>query len=625
MINQNNNKLKSKEFFSGWAMVAYPESSAEEFRGQIKKQKNSGCNFIWIGHNNPGEADADKVEPAMSYAIYDAVTDTAHPQHTAAKEIMAAQLRFLTVCREEKMPVVFPVGYQSQMGKRWSDKNTEHLRQYHDGSIVDWGGRSACIYSPLYREDILRYYKWIITEIVRPFSDIIKMINLADEPSGADFSPYADKEFEKRYKMSFKEAGKSGDDGIRNLGEFKAQYMIDYAVWSAEQWELIFPDIITTMSFCGFHGREEGCMPYIPDVFKRAPKSFQPTWDVYPRDGDYQCPVKETDITPLLIFLERIAELSEKYRKAYWLWTTGNSWGLGQNSSDKANISDAIANILYVVSSAKHHNALLRGIAVWNYNIKTQGLYNDTNPIIYNPDDMFYRLTKALVSAKRFMEESDNSAEEKTPATVLTVSRDYVYRYIGSSDKIIQFFPANFKNFHKWAKSGETLFITDSIKESIPLVQNGLKSWLIISDKKDIEFSSLNNWNAFLNAAKKGVRITLSAGLVKYALEREFISEKQAELFNVYYSPPDSVSDDIHVKPFALESKLIYNFSIGDTVILYNLTKSPVPVSELKINGNSKITVISPNGCKSESPVIEHHGFAVVSYENPFWETSLSN
>lgn len=603
--------ININNFFSGWAMVAYPEMSVDDLRFHVRKQKNAGCNFLWIGHNNPGEADADKVEPAMSYAIYDAVTDSTHHQYIDAKKIMDAQFKFLVACRKENMPVVFPVGYQSQMGKKWSDDNPDHLRQYRDGSTVDWGGRSACIYSPRYREDILKYYKWIVPEMIIPFLDIIKMINLADEPSGADFSPYSDAEFKNHYEMTFDEAEKSGDDGIRKLGEFKAQYMIDYAKWSAEEWEKILPDIPTTMSFCGFHGREEGCMPYVPDIFKNTPKSFQPTWDVYPRDGDYKCPVKETDITPLLIFLERIADLSEKYQKPYWLWTTGNSWGLGQDSPDKANIADAIANILYVVSSAKHHNALLKGIAVWNYNIKTQGLYNDTNPIVYDPDDMFNLLTKTLVGIRKFMGNNDDLSENKNPSTILTVSKDYVYRYMGSSDKIIQFYPVNFKGFHKLAKSGEIMLVKDSVEESISFVQNNLKSWLIISDEKDEEFSSLNNWDALLKTAGKGIRVTLSAGLIKYALKQNFISDEQAKLFNTYSSNPDSLNDDIHIKPFDIESKLVYNFSIGDTVILYNLTKNPVHVSKLKINGNSKITVIAPNGCISELTIIEHHGFAI--------------
>ena len=554
----------------------------------------------------------------MSYAIYDAVTDSTHPQHEDAKKIMAAQIRFLTACREENLPVVFPVGYQSQMGKRWSDANTEHLRQYRDGKIVDWGGRSACIYSPLFREDILKYYNWIIPEIVQPFSDIIMMINLADEPSGADFSPFADIEFKKRYGISFKDAENNGDDGFRMLGEFKAQYMIDYPKWSADEWEKIYPEIPTTMSFCGFHGREEGCMPYLPDIFTQTPKSFQPTWDVYPRDGDYKCPVKETDITSLFIFLERVAELSEEHQKPYWLWTTGNSWGLGQNSSDKANIADAIANVFYVASSAKNYNSHLKGIAVWNYNIKTQGLYNDTNPIIYDTDEMFERLTKSLVVAKKFMENNNISIAAKQPTVIMTLSKDYVYRYIGASDKIIQFYPVNFKGFHKWVKSGKLLIVRDSIKKTSSIIQDSLKSWLIISDEKDKEFSSQKNWEIILDAAKSGARITLQNKLIEFAIKQNFISVEQANLLNSYSSNPDIISDDVHEKPFDVDTKITYNFSLGNTKIFYNLTEKNVELSKLNINEKFNSVVVAPNGEKSDSNEIEHHGLCIAAPEDGF-------
>ena len=54
------------DHYSGWAVDAYPEDSAGEMEATVRRMAESGANVVWIGHNNPGVVDPDKVEP-VSY------------------------------------------------------------------------------------------------------------------------------------------------------------------------------------------------------------------------------------------------------------------------------------------------------------------------------------------------------------------------------------------------------------------------------------------------------------------------------------------------------------------------------------------------------------------------------
>ena len=83
--------------------------------------------------------------------------------------------------------------------------------------------------------------------------------------------------------------------------------------------------------------RGENLLPSVPALFAKTPPYFHPSFDVYPRDGDQKTPISEEDIVMLVLLLKQLAYLSSKHKRPYWLWTTGNSWGLGQGSLDQAN------------------------------------------------------------------------------------------------------------------------------------------------------------------------------------------------------------------------------------------------------------------------------------------------
>ncbi len=416
-----------RQVYSGWAMEAYPEMGRVEMQDTVTKQKETGSNVVLIGHNNPGEVAIDKAEPGLSYAVYRAFIDPENPLHDDAQAMVEAQYRMLQVCREEGIKVILPVGYQIQMGEQWNAQHPYDLRTDYYGNPLNIGGQSASIYSPAYQADIRAYYQWVNANFVQPYQDIILMINLADEPQGGDYSSLANGVFSSRYGYSFWD---TGDDPQRwrQLGEFQANYIVEYATWSAGVWQEIEPDIMTTMSFCGFLARYSYYLPDVEPLFRDTPSNFAITFDAYPRDGPYTLPITKSDLTSLFILIRSLGHYSDIYDKPVWLWSTANSWGLGQDSPDKADIADAVANIYYLAQLIPQTGGQLQGITFWNYNIKGQGLYNDTNPIVYDPNEMFERVSVAGSSAREIM------VAEPSPVSVLIFApSQYPYELIGQT------------------------------------------------------------------------------------------------------------------------------------------------------------------------------------------------
>lgn len=412
--------------YSGWAADAHPEMNSDELRAMVKRMLDHGANLLWIGHNNPGEVGVDKWEPALSYAVYESCIDESSPLHDEAKAMLDAQFRLLDACRELGMRVVFPIGYQIQMGRLWNEKHPTELRLDQNGCAINWGGVSASFYSHVYQSDIATFYRWTVATFIEPYRDIILIVNLADEPFGGDYSPVAEQVFRAENGFGFDEAG---DDPARQalLGKFQSDYIANYATWSAKAWGDVCPDVPCTMTFCGWHGRVGNTFPTVPALFTDTPDNFHITFDAYPRDGLPANIIAETDMTSLLAFLRQIGGLSGKHGKPLWLWSTGNSWGLGQASDDKADIADAIANQLHLAMVPVDAGARLAGIAVWNYNVKNQGLYLDTNPIVYDPDDMFRKVSATFPIVREIASSGKPSPED----VLLYAPTGYEYEVAG--------------------------------------------------------------------------------------------------------------------------------------------------------------------------------------------------
>ncbi len=386
----------------GWAVEAYPEMPAGEMEALVRRLVDRGANVVWIGHNNPGEVDPAKVEPGLSYAVYEAFLDPADPRHEGAGAMLAAQRRLLDACRAVGVKAVLPVGYQIQMGARWNEEHPEDVRRDGAGLPLDiyGGGVSASFYAPSYRRDIQAYYRWLDAELVQPYAGTILMLNLADEPLGGDFSRHAEAEFRARTGLGFSDVG---DDLERQqlLGAFQSGMVAEYAAWSAALWHDIHPGLPVTMSFDGAQARKSYTLPDLEPLFRDTPANFVVTFDAYPRDGLPNVALSDADLVGLFLLARSLGLYSARYGRPVWLWAAANSWGLSQASADPGSVSDAVANGLALALLARQGGGDLQGIAYWNYNVKEQGLYNDTHRTAYDVETMFRRVTGAFPTLRQ--------------------------------------------------------------------------------------------------------------------------------------------------------------------------------------------------------------------------------
>lgn len=614
--------------YIGWAMEAYPNMNEAELARHVERQRKHGSSFIWIGHNNPGEVDKYKIEPGLSYAIYEAFIDKEDPRHDDACQLVSGFHRLLNVCQKLDMPVVFPVGYQLQMGERWNQVNQEHLRRNFSGKIVNWGGVSATYLSPRYQEDIIRYYSWTLEEFIRPYKDNIKLINLADEPFGGDFSFWAREKFRTIYGISMEDALKSGGDYVKKLGEFQSRYIVEYARWSAETWHNMYPEIPTTMSFCGHHGREENHMPDVVALFEDTPDHFEPTFDVYPRDGSFKDPIAESDITMLVIFLRQIAYLSHTHSKPYWLWTTGNSWGLGQNSSDKGNISDALANQFFAVSSAALNGGNLRGIAIWNYNIKHQGLYNDTNPIVYDPDDLFAKNTRFLNWLTCYVQGSDM---QQPAEAALILPREFGYKKIGESKRCVWIRFYGLQHLHALAKQAKNFIVAASFDDVLNYEDSHLGELKVIiylsDDGSELSETTIKRIATFLkqrDEIHKCPQLIIPSQIVAHlgkAVNLRITQHLIALPGTPEHVPPEFWNENLNdILDYSFLNN-IYIAGMDDLRLFYNLSSCKNPLfmkNELgkwyyliDPAGNVREKVTINNSDVQHAIHINHHGFVL--------------
>lgn len=451
--------VPAPSLYAGWAVEAYPEASAAEMEAIVRRMVNAGANVVWIGHNNPGEVDAAKVEPGLSYAVYEAYTDPADPRHADAVALVEAQHRMLAACRTVGVKVVLPVGYQIQMGRRWNQEHPTDLRRDAAGRPLDifGGGVSASFYAPGYRRDIEAYYRWVEAEFVRPYADILLMLNLADEPLGGDYSSHAEAEFRRRTGLSFADVG-ADPARQRLLGEFQSRYVVEYAAWSAALWQEIHPGLPVTMSFDGAQARSTFTLPEVEALFRDTPANFILTFDAYPRDGLPNVALSDGDLVGLFLLARSLGAYSARYGKPVWLWAAANSWGLSQASPDPGTVSDAVANGLALALLVRQGGGHLQGIAYWNYNVKEQGLYNDTHDPAYDPEMMFARVSATLPVLRRLM-----AAPTSQPRILILAPPARAYEQIGAERTAIRLEGQPFPRLAILAKEGVNAAVVTSL------------------------------------------------------------------------------------------------------------------------------------------------------------------
>lgn len=380
----------------GWAYEAYPEATFDKMRDDFVRMRENGANAVWIGHNNPGEVNANKVEPGMSYAVYAALQDPSDPLYKDARAMADAVKRALDAARESKIRVVLPIGYQIQMGGAWNNKYPNDLRVTSGGLPLNLyhSGFTASPYSLQYRADITRYYEWIQREWLSPYRDVIVMLSLADEPMGGDYSGSARAEFARRY-------GKTMDnlpsEELWQLGEFQSGVIAEYAVWSAGVWAQLDPNILTTMSFHGGDtARRVWGLPDVEKLFSQTPKNFVVTFDAYLHDDLASKPATPDEAAQLKLFLGTIGTYSRLYGKPIALWGGVNAWGLAQGSSSPLDVPDAVTNLLLLYDLPTRMGAHVWGIFAWNYNVKGQGLENYSRPTTYDSTAMEIAVSRAF-------------------------------------------------------------------------------------------------------------------------------------------------------------------------------------------------------------------------------------
>lgn len=452
--------------YAGWAAFAYPGDTLADLVAMLERHQAAGANIIWMGHNNPGEVFPDKKEPALSYAVYQAAQDPTHPEHATAHAIIESQHRFLQAARQVGLPAVFPIGYQIHMGAAWNSAHPQDLRHDAAGQWLNIynGGVSASPYSAAYRTAIRAYYEWVNTEFVRPYADVILMLNLADEPLGGDYSAPAEAEFRARTGLSFAEASPA------QVGAFQDGVIVDYAVWSAQQWAELAPGLRVTMSLCGAQARHSYTMPNLEALFRDPPANFVLTFDAYLHDYLPWEPMDEGQVGALITLAHTLGWYSQRYQRELWLWPAGNRWGLaGYGSSDPGGVSDALANGDLLALAVRATGGHLRGLAVWNYNVVDQGLYNDADFPPYDREAMFTAVSAALARWRLAL-----AAPPGAPDTWLVLSEAARHTHLGTTRNAVLASPLRWANLAPLAQTGRRAVVVSALPEPVPLTHTVL-------------------------------------------------------------------------------------------------------------------------------------------------------
>ena len=401
------------DHYAGWAIDAYPDMTQEQMDAAVLRMKQAGANVIWIAHANPARSYKAAPEVGLNPSVLYAFRDFSLVQHDDAVEIVAAEKRMLQACQNAGVKAVLSVGYQTQMGQEWSKAHPNDLRRDANGKlwqVTNGNDPYASVYSPTFQADMHDYYAWIAYEFLNPYRQTIMMLNLADEPLGGDYSSWADQEFQRRNGYSFAAVG---NDAARQtqLGQFQSGVITDFMKLTAGYWQEINPGLPVTMSFDGGAMREDNGLPDLESLFREAPSNFVLTWDMYPRDrGSLNVALNDDDVSRLFMLVRTISGYSARYNRKVWFWSAANSWGLGQGVDQPGTIADAQANLLYLAQLMNQGGGYLEGLAVWNYNIRTQGLYNYSwgstqQTSTWNPDEMFDRVSAGFETARLLMSE----------------------------------------------------------------------------------------------------------------------------------------------------------------------------------------------------------------------------
>jgi hypothetical protein len=212
------------------------------------------------------------------------------------------------------------------------------------------------------------------------------------------------------------------------------------------------------MSFDGAQARQTFTLPDVEALFRDTPPNFVVTFDAYPRDGLPDVPLSDRDLVGLYLLARSAGLYSARYDKPVWLWAAANSWGLSQASSDPGSVSDAVANGLYLALLVRQGGGDLQGIAYWNYNVKEQGLYNDSHDTAYDVETMFARVSAVLPTLRRWM-----AAPPSHPDVLVLAPPARSYEAIGAARASVLLEVQPYRRLAILAKEGVNAAVVDSL------------------------------------------------------------------------------------------------------------------------------------------------------------------
>jgi hypothetical protein len=285
--------------------------------------------------------------------------------------------------------------------------------------------------------------------------------------------------------------------------------VVEYAANSAGLWGDIHPGLPVTMSFDGAQARLAFTLPDVEALFRDTPPNFVVTFDAYPRDGLPNVALSDADLNGLFLLARSVGLYSARYQKPVWLWAAANRWGLSQASSDPGTVSDAVANGLYLALLVRQGGGDLRGIAYWNYNVKEQGLYNDTHPAAYDVETMFARVSATLPTLRRLM-----AAPARRPAVLVLVPSALAYQQIGAAQESVRLEGQPFPRLAILAKENVNAAVVDSLRG---WSLEGVQAVVVVSPGG--EYLQPGDLHALRGWLVQGGRLVTSRGVAAALLE----------------------------------------------------------------------------------------------------------
>jgi hypothetical protein len=401
----------------GWAYSAIPGVSQQEMVADLTRMKALGMNTVYIAHNNPGDAYAEKFEPGLSYAVYFALKEHT-PSEASAYRLLEAVRFALEAAKAVGIDVVLPIAYQIQMGPEWDERYPQELRTDPDGEPMNhWAsGETASPYSERYRTDISEFYRWANTQLVQRYPNIVA-VGLASEPMGSDFSPSARREFVRRYGVPLDEALAA------DRGAFLSGVLADHAAWSASYWRELKPRVYTMMDF---HIQRDA--PFFPDmeqIFAQTPDNFIFSEDTHLFDLPAETPTPPSEINLLYGMVRTLGWLSRVYAKPLLLWTAANDWGLSDVGPP---LEEALLNLDIVANTPRMVGGHLGMIMAWGWNIRYQGVYRDEGFFTRVDKEQFIgRISQELANRRSTLAAVGNAP----PSVVLYLPSEVLHRRVG--------------------------------------------------------------------------------------------------------------------------------------------------------------------------------------------------